>query len=108
LESIARAKGMTIFARIDQRAAAEQAGLEMRPTVLLLFGNPAAGTGLMNAVPSVAIDLPLKALAWEDASGNVWLSYNSPDFLRKRHGLTDDQSAKLAGIVGLVAAAAGE
>ena len=87
LEALVRATGMTIFARIDQRAAAESVGLTMRPTQILIFGDPRGGTPLMTAFPSLAIDLPLKALAWEDADGQVWLSHNSPAYLQQRHGL---------------------
>ncbi|WP_218025714.1 DUF302 domain-containing protein [Capsulimonas corticalis] len=79
--------GMQIFARIDQAEAARKSGLEMRPMELVLFGNPAAGTPLMVEYPSLAIDLPLKALVWEDAEGVVWVSYNSPEYLQQRHGL---------------------
>jgi uncharacterized protein (DUF302 family) len=78
---------LQIFARIDQQAAAQKAGLEMRPMELILFGNPAAGTPLMVAHPSLAIDLPLKALVWEDTDGAVWISTNSPEYLQQRHGL---------------------
>jgi uncharacterized protein (DUF302 family) len=87
LESLLRTKGVKVFARMDQAAAAKAAGLTMRPMVLLIFGDPKAGTPLMNRYPSLAIDLPLKALVWESAAGKVWLSYNSPEFLRQRHGL---------------------
>jgi len=87
LEALATAQGMRIFARIDQKAAAEDAGLTLRPTVLLIFGDPKSGTPLMAAHPSVALDLPLKALAWQDDSGQVWLTYNSPQYLWERHGL---------------------
>jgi uncharacterized protein (DUF302 family) len=87
LESLLKSKGMTVFSRIDQAAEAEAAGLTMRPMVLLIFGDPKAGTPLMSRYPSIAIDLPLKALVWESADGKVWLSYNSPEFLRQRHGL---------------------
>jgi cytochrome b561/uncharacterized protein (DUF302 family) len=87
LESLLTSKGMKIFARIDQAAEAKAAGLAMRPMVLLVFGNPQAGTPLMVAHPSLAMDLPLKALVWESADGKVWLSYNSPEFLQQRHGL---------------------
>ena len=79
LESLLKAKGIKVFSRIDQAAEAKAAGLTMRPTVLLIFGDPKAGTPLMNRYPSLAIDLPLKALVWESADGRVWLSYNSPD-----------------------------
>ena len=87
LETLLHAKGITIFARINQAAEAETAGLIMRPTVLMIFGDPKAGTPLMNQYPSLAMDLPLKALVWESAEGKVWLSYNSPEFLQQRHGL---------------------
>jgi uncharacterized protein (DUF302 family) len=78
----------------------------MRPTELLLFGNPRAGTPLMNAAPSVALDLPLKVLAWEDQNGKVWLSYNSAAYLQKRHGMKDDQAKSLGAMVGFVEQAA--
>jgi uncharacterized protein (DUF302 family) len=87
LESLLKAKGIKVFARIDQAGEAKAAGLTMRPMVLLIFGDPKAGTPLMIRYPSVAIDLPLKALIWESSEGGVWLSYNSPEFLQKRHGL---------------------
>jgi uncharacterized protein (DUF302 family) len=87
LEAVLRSKGMKIFARVDQQAEAEKVGLEMRPTQLLIFGDPKSGTPIMNSNPSIAIDLPLKALAWEAADGKVWLSYNSPHYLQMRHGL---------------------
>jgi len=79
--------GMTVFAHIDQQAAAQAVGLEMRAMILLVFGNPAAGTPLMKAHPSLAIDLPLKALVWEDMSGAVWITTNSPEYLKWRHDL---------------------
>jgi uncharacterized protein (DUF302 family) len=87
LDSLLKAKGIQVFARIDQAAAARTAGLVMRPMVLLLFGDPKAGTPLMIRYPSIAIDLPLKALVWESAEGDVLLSYNSPDYLQQRHVL---------------------
>ncbi|MEP6673236.1 MAG: DUF302 domain-containing protein [Chthoniobacter sp.] len=99
LESLLRAKGLKIFARIDQAAEAAAAGLAMRPTVLVIFGDPKAGTPLMNAHPSIAIDLPLKALIWESAEGQVWLSYNSPEFLQQRHGLDTPPFAALGGLL---------
>jgi uncharacterized protein (DUF302 family) len=85
-----QAKGMTVFAVIDQSKEAEQVGLALRPTQLIIFGDPKAGTALMNASPSLAIDLPLKALIWEDAGGDVRVSYNSPSYLKRRHGLTQE------------------
>src|SRR5580704_4448877 len=87
LESLLKAKGIKVFARIDQAAEAKSAGLTMRPMVLLIFGDPKTGTPLMILHPSLAIDLPLKALVWEAADGKVWLSYNSPEFLQQRHSL---------------------
>jgi uncharacterized protein (DUF302 family) len=87
LESLLKSKGIKIFARIDQAAEAKAVGLEMRPTVLVIFGDPKAGTPLMNRYSSLAMDLPLKALIWESADDKVWLSYNSPEFLQQRHGL---------------------
>ena len=87
LETLLKSKGMKVFARIDQAAEAKAVGLEMRPMVLFIFGNPQAGTPLMVQHPSLAMDLPLKALIWEAADGKVWLSYNTPEFLQQRHGL---------------------
>lgn len=102
LELLVTEKGITVFARIDHQAAAAKAGLVMKASQLLIFGNPKAGTPLMNAAPTTAIDLPLKALAWEDAEGKVWLSYNRPEFLKQRHGLTDEQLKPLAHLGGLI------
>jgi uncharacterized protein (DUF302 family) len=87
LEKILEAKGIRIFAVVDHSGEAEKSGLTMRPTKLLIFGNPKAGTPLMLAAPSIAIDLPLKILVWEDNNERVWVSYNSPDYLRERHSL---------------------
>jgi uncharacterized protein (DUF302 family) len=98
LETILRSKGIAILARIDHSGDAAKAGLKMPPTELLIFGNPKAGTPLMIASPSVAIDLPLKALVWQDGNGEVWLSYNSPDYLKDRHALPDDLVKNIAGI----------
>jgi uncharacterized protein (DUF302 family) len=81
------AKGITVFAVIDQSREAAKVGLTLRPTQLIIFGDPKAGTALMNASPSLAIDLPLKALIWEDAGGKVKVSYNSPRYLQQRHSL---------------------
>src|SRR5271154_5887208 len=86
LQSVLKEKGISVFALIDHSGEAEKAGLKMRPTQLLIFGNPKGGTPLMLAAPSVAIDLPLKALVWQDEGGKVWLSFNSPDYLQLRHG----------------------
>jgi uncharacterized protein (DUF302 family) len=87
LESLLRARGIKIFARIDQTAEAGSVGLTMAKTQLLIFGDPKAGTPLMVKSPSLALDLPLKALIWEAADGKVWLSYNSPEYLKERHRL---------------------
>jgi uncharacterized protein (DUF302 family) len=85
LERVLTAKGMTVFARIDHRAEAERIGLAMRPAQLLIFGNPKGGTPLMVAAPTAALDLPLKALVWEDDGGKVWVSYNRVAYLAQRH-----------------------
>ena len=87
LESEVRARGMTVFARIDHAAGAAQVGLTLRPTELIIFGNARGGTLLMQASQTAGIDLPLKALVWEDASGKTWLSYNEPSWIVQRHGL---------------------
>lgn len=87
LEKMVRAKGFTIFAMIDHAAAAKRDGLTMPPAQLLIFGNPKGGTPLMLAAPTSAIDLPLKALAWQDAAGKVWLSYNTAEYLKERHDI---------------------
>ena len=81
------ARGMTIFARVDHAAGAADAGLSLRPTELMIFGNAKGGTPLMQSEQTIGIDLPLKALVWQDASGRTWLSYNDPGWLAKRHGL---------------------
>jgi uncharacterized protein (DUF302 family) len=86
LEAYVKSKGMTVFARIDHAAGANEAGLALRPTELLIFGNARAGTPLMQAHQSIGIDLPLKVLAFEDAAGKVWLAYNAPAWLAARHG----------------------
>ncbi len=102
LQSILKEKGVTVFALIDHSGEAAKVGLTMRPTQLLIFGNPKGGTPLMVAAPSVAIDLPLKALAWEDAQGKVWLSYNSPEYLQQRHGIPADLLKNIAGPAALL------
>ena len=85
LENLLQQKGMTIFARVDHAAGAKKVGKTLRPTELLIFGNPQGGTPFMECTQTVGIDLPLKALVWEDASGQVWLGYNDPAFLAARH-----------------------
>jgi len=87
LEAEVKAKGLTVFARIDHAAGAAAVGLSLRTTELLIFGNAKGGTPLMQAVQTIGIDLPLKALVWQDVSGNTWLSYNDPSWIAKRHGL---------------------
>jgi uncharacterized protein (DUF302 family) len=87
LEAAVHAKGMTVFARVDHAAGATAAGLSLRPTEVLIFGNAKGGTPLMNSVQTIGLDLPLKALVWQDASGDTWLSYNDPAWLAKRHGV---------------------
>jgi uncharacterized protein (DUF302 family) len=87
LEAEIRAKGMTVFARIDHAAGAAEAGLELRPTELIIFGNARGGTPLMEASQTAGIDLPLKALVWQDAARKTWLSYNEPTWIVQRHGL---------------------
>lgn len=89
LEAILKEKGMNVFARVPHSEGAKKAGMELRPTELLLFGNPKVGTPLMQCSQTVAIDLPQKALAWQDKDGQVWLSYNDPQYLNQRHGLDD-------------------
>jgi uncharacterized protein (DUF302 family) len=89
LEAEIRAHGMTVFARIDHAAGAAEAGIKLRPTELIIFGNARGGTPLMQSVQTVGIDLPLKALVWEDASGTTWLSYNEPSWIAQRHGVAN-------------------
>jgi uncharacterized protein (DUF302 family) len=89
LERILTAKGITVFARINQQAEAKKAGLELMPLELLVFGNPKAGTPLMQTEPLAAIDLPLKAITWEGRDGRVWLSYNKPEYIIERFSLPD-------------------
>jgi len=106
LRSILQAKGITLFALIDHSGEAEKVGMKMRPTKLMIFGNPKAGTPLMLAAPSSAIDLPLKILVWEDAEGKVWISYNSPAYLQERHGIPSELLQNIAVVEGLAAKAA--
>jgi uncharacterized protein (DUF302 family) len=89
LEAEIRAQGMKIFARIDHAAGAVEAGLTMAPTELIIFGNARGGTPLMQSVQTVGIDLPLKALVWQDASGQTWLSYNEPSWIAQRHSIAN-------------------
>jgi uncharacterized protein (DUF302 family) len=107
LKGILLAKSVALFALIDHSGEAAKAGLEMRPTKLLIFGNPKAGTPLMVAAPSSAIDLPLKILVSEDGQGKVWISYNSMEYLQKRHGFTQELMQNIS-VVAALAAKAGE
>jgi uncharacterized protein (DUF302 family) len=97
LETLLQSKGLKIFARIDHSGEAAKVGLEMHPTQVLLFGSPKGGTPVMLAAPSVAIDLPLKALVAEDDQGKVWITYNDPEYLQKRHGIPPELVRNLAG-----------
>lgn len=108
LESAAKAKGLTIFARIDHAAGATSVGLPLRPTELLIFGNARGGTPLMQLAQTVGIDLPLKALAWEDAAGKTWLSYNEPAWLAERHGVAEQGAAVANTLANVIAALANE
>ena len=107
LKAILKAKGVTLFALIDHSGEAEKVGIAMRPTKLLIFGSPKAGTPLMLASPSVAIDLPLKILIREDNQGKTWISYNSPDYLRDRHNVPSELLQNIE-VVGALAAKAAE
>ena len=102
VDALLRSKGIKIFVRVDHSGEAEKAGLKMPPTQLLIFGNPKGGTPVMLAAPTAAIDLPLKALAWRDGDGKVWLSYNDPEYLKKRYSLTDEQIKTIAGTGSLI------
>ena len=108
LQGLLQAKGITLFALVDHSGEAEKVGIPMPPTQLLIFGNPKAGTPLMLAAPSSALDLPLKILVWEDILGKVWITYNSPVYLQQRHGLPQELLPNLAVLETLVAAAAKE
>jgi uncharacterized protein (DUF302 family) len=96
LESTLRVRGVAEFVRIDHSGEAAKVGLKMHPTQVVIFGSPKAGTPLMVAAPTLAIDLPLKALIWEDAGGKVWLSYNTAEYLAQRHGVPADLVANIA------------
>ena len=95
LEAAVKAKGMTVLARIDHAAGAAEVGLSLRPTELLIFGNAKTGTPLMQSIQTIGTDLPLKALVWQDGSGNTWLSYNDPSWLAKRRGLGHEVEARV-------------
>jgi uncharacterized protein (DUF302 family)/uncharacterized membrane protein YidH (DUF202 family) len=106
LEKLLQAKGVKLFALVDHSGEAEKAGLQMRPTKLVIFGSPKAGTPLMTASPTIAIDLPLKILVWEDGGGKVWVSYNSPEYLQARHNLPAQLVENIAVVETLAAKAA--
>jgi uncharacterized protein (DUF302 family) len=106
LSGIIEAKRMTVFAVVDHSGEAAKVGLSMRPTKLLIFGSPKAGTPLMLAAPSIAIDLPLKILVWEDENSQAWVSFNTPEYLRDRHRLPPELMANIAAIELLAAKAA--
>jgi uncharacterized protein (DUF302 family) len=107
VKNILQAKGITLFALVDHSGEAEKVGMKMPPTKLLIFGSPKAGTPLMLASPSIAIDLPLKILVWQDEQGKVWVSYNSPEYLQQRHDLPQDLVQNIA-VVGTLAEKAAE
>ena len=104
-EALLSQRGITIFARVDHSGEAAKVGLAMRPTKLLIFGSPKGGTPLMQAAPTVAIDLPLKALFWEDADGKVWLTYNDPQYLQQRHNFPAELFPNIAAVNALFAKA---
>src|SRR5437868_310193 len=106
LKGILQAKGITLFALVDHSGEAGKAGMQMRPTRLLIFGNPKAGTPVMLAAPSSAIDLPLKILIWEDAQEKVWVTYNSPAYLQERHDFPPELVQNIAVVEALAKAAA--
>jgi uncharacterized protein (DUF302 family) len=107
LKTMIQEKGITLFALVDHSGEAKKAGMTMPPTKLLIFGSPKAGTPLMLAAPSIALDLPLKLLVWEDAAGKVWISFNSPDYLRFRHHFPQELIQNVAA-AGMLAERAGE
>jgi uncharacterized protein (DUF302 family) len=107
LKNILQSNGVTLFALVDHSGEAEKVRMKMRSTKLLIFGSPKAGTPLMLAAPRSAIDFPLKILIWEDDHGKVWVSYNSPDYLKERHGLPQELLQNIA-VVETLAAKAGE
>jgi uncharacterized protein (DUF302 family) len=106
LKTILQSKGVTLFALVDHSGEAEKVGMKMPPTKLLIFGNPKGGTPLMLAAPSAALDLPLKILVAEDGHGKVWISYNSPEYLKERHGFPDNLLQNIAVVQALAAGAA--
>ena len=108
VQTLARARGLTIFAQIDFSGDAKRSGLVLRPTGLVILGNPKGGTPLMVATPTVAIDLPLKVLAWEDERGKIWVAYNEAEYVQARHGFSPDLVKNIAALGALAAAAAAQ
>jgi uncharacterized protein (DUF302 family) len=106
VQSLARSRGLTVFAQIDSSGDAQRSGLTLRPTGLLILGNPKAGTPLIDATPTVAIDLPLKILAWQDAEGHSWVAYNETEYVQVRHGFPPELMKNIAALGALAAAAA--
>jgi uncharacterized protein (DUF302 family) len=106
LEAVVKAKGLTVFAHVDHAAGAAAAGLPLRPTDLLIFGNAKGGTPLMQSAQTIGIDLPLKMLVWQDAAGATWLSYNDPSWLAKRHGLSAAVEATVSALTTAIVAKA--
>ena len=106
LQNILRERGLKLFALVDHSGEAEKVELHMPPTKLLIFGSPKGGTPLMLAAPSVALDLPLKILVWQDGDGKTWLSYNTPEYLRERHGFPVELVQNIAAVAALATAAA--
>jgi uncharacterized protein (DUF302 family) len=105
MKDLIASKGLTLFAEIDHTAGAQAAGLKMAPAHVLIFGHAKAGTPVMVARPLAALDLPLKALVWEDEEQAVWVSYNTPEFLATRHGIPAELMKNIAGVEGLMTAA---
>ena len=106
LKGVLQAKGVTLFALVDHSGEAAKVGMKLRPTKLLIFENPKGGTPVMLAAPTIAIDLPLKILIWEDAQGKVWVTYNSPAYLQKRHHLPPELLQNIIVVEALAKAAA--
>ena len=109
LEAEIRRRGLTIFARIDHAVGAAEVGLTLRPTELIIFGNARGGTPLMQSAQTVGIDLPLKAVVWEDVAGKTWISYNEPNWIAQRHGIANAEPvvAKMADLLSAICTAAG-
>jgi uncharacterized protein (DUF302 family) len=108
VQSLARKRGLMVFAQIDFSGDARRAGLDLRPTGLVIVGNPKGGTPLIAATPTAALDLPLKILAWQDAEDRTWVAYNEAEYLQARHGFPAELSKNIAGLGALAAAAAAQ